>query len=653
MKVAALLGVLAVATVASAAAAPRSTLTLTDLRKTVSLRQPEISADGKRIVVLVARRNYAKNLTATDLVLVDVASRAARALVRDARVQAAHWSPDSRTIAYVAEPKSGDDKSPQLFVLPLDGGEPLQLTHEKKGVSDFIWRPDSRALTYVATPEAPNAKAIENHDDAFEVTDDAWTAQEAPVPDRLYEISPAGGSPRRIGDWNWSVAGGLTYSADGRGLFVTRVKPNAHPNRYLASEIVRVDVRTGAVTPIPRLSATQGDPIRSPDGRYIAYDFANPRGSMQIEAALARSDGTDPRFLTRRLDRNVSIQGFTSGDALAIVANDGTQRRLYRVASDGAVTTYPVGTMDVASASFARDGTAALVGSPPLRAAELYVFHPHAAAPARLTHYNDWLGAFALGKERTIVWRSGDGFHPDGVLIAPPHPRAGVRVPLLLLIHGGPTSASTLGFSGFAQVLAARGWFVFEPNYRGSDNLGLAFARTTVPYIASVPGRDIEDGLAAVLKLGVVDASRIGVSGWSEGGLMTSWLIGHDTRWKAAVSGAAVNDWIQYSAMTDAKDFTPEFIGRSPWTNPALMAIFQSESPLTYAARVKTPTLILSDAGDFRVPTPLAYEFYHDVRAAGTPVQFVIYPVIGHFPSDPVRSEDVMRRWEAWIGKYL
>jgi dipeptidyl aminopeptidase/acylaminoacyl peptidase len=283
----------------------------------------------------------------------------------------------------------------------------------------------------------------------------------------------------------------------------------------------------------------------------------------------------------------------------------------------------------------------------------LYVLPPHARLPIRLTHYNDWIDGFALGVANTITWKSKDGFSPDGVLVTPPNWHKGMRAPLVLYIHGGPTSASNTAFSSFPQVLAAHGWFVFEPNYRGSDNLGLAFARTTVPHIASVPGQDIEDGLAALLKAGSVDPTRIAVSGWSEGGLMTSWLITHDTRWKAAVSGAAVNDWIGYSAMTDAKDFTPQFIGPSPWTNPSLMDTFNAESPLTYASNVKTPTLIMSDAGDYRVPTPLAYEFYHDVRATGTPVQFVIFPVNGHFPTDPVRNEDVSRRWEAWLLKYL
>jgi dipeptidyl aminopeptidase/acylaminoacyl peptidase len=636
-----------------ASAAPTATLTLADLRKAVSLASPQISPNGDRVAVLVSRRDYVKDRIETNLDVVDVRTHATRTLVRDARVRAVRWAPDGHAIAYVVEPKSGEDKSAQAFVLPMNGGEPLQLTHEKEGVTDLAWRPDSRALTYVAVAEAPNAKAIEQHDDAFQVTDDAWTAQAAPVPDRLYEIAAGGGTPHRIVSWHWSVAGGFTYSADGRSLFVTRLKPDAHPNRYLASEIVRVSVANGTVSRIAALSSTQADPIRSLDGRFVAYDFANPRASMQTEAALADAGAEHPRFVTRHLNRDVSIEAFAPDGALVLAANDGTRSRLFHVGNDGAIAAYPLGDVDVFAASVAPNGTVALIGATPNHPSELYALPARASAPQRLTHYNGWIGAFALGKSRTITWRSGDGFHPDGVLTAPPHWHAGARAPLVLLIHGGPSATSTMGFNGFAQVLAAHGWFVFEPNYRGSNNLGAEFARTTVPYIASVPGRDIEAGLSAVLSLHLVDTARIGVSGWSEGGLMTSWLIGHDARWKAAVSGAAVNDWIGYSAMTDAKDFTPQFIGRSPWTDPSLMNTFNAESPLTYAMNVKTPTLILSDAGDYRVPTPLSYEFYHDVRATGTPVQFVIFPVNGHFPSDPVRAEDVYRRWEAWLAKYL
>jgi dipeptidyl aminopeptidase/acylaminoacyl peptidase len=635
------------------AAAANPTLKLEDLRKIVAPSSPQISPDGSHVALLVPKRDFTKDETTYTLVLVDTHSHAIRSLIRDAHVSNPSWSPDGRFIAFTEVTGTDKDKATQLFVLPMDGGEALQLTHEKKGVEDYQWRPDGRALAYVAGGEAPNAKAIEAHDDAFDVTYEAWTAQAAPVADVLYEVTSSGGTPRRIPHWSQNVAGGFTYSADGRSLFVTRSKPNAHPNRYLAHEIVRVDVRSGAISSIDALSTTQEGPVRSPDGRHIAYGFANPKGTMQSEVALADANGKHPQFLTKHLDRNADILDFASNDAVLMVANDGTNRRFYRVSADGSVAIAPIGNLAGFEASVARDGTIAFTANAPDRPTELYLLAPHATQPVRLTHYNDWIDRYAVASSSTIMWKSTDGFSPDGVLVRPPNWHKGMRAPLVLFIHGGPTSASNTAFSSFPQVLAAHGWFVFEPNYRGSDNLGLAFARTTVPHIASVPGQDIEDGLAAVLKSGSVDPSRIAVSGWSEGGLMTSWLIGHDTRWKAAVSGAAVNDWIGYSAMTDAKDFTPQFIGPSPWTDPSLMNTFNAESPLTYAGNVKTPTLILSDAGDFRVPTPLAYEFYHDVRATGTTVQFVIFPVNGHFPSDPVRSEDVYRRWEAWVLKYL
>jgi dipeptidyl aminopeptidase/acylaminoacyl peptidase len=267
-----------------------------------------------------------------------------------------------------------------------------------------------------------------------------------------------------------------------------------------------------------------------------------------------------------------------------------------------------------------------------------------------LTGYNDALAARTLGRSRTITWRSADGFPVTGVLTEPVGFTPGRRYPLVVVIHGGPTSTSTDGFSALPQLMSARGWLVFQPNYRGSDDLGHRFAQATVPRITSSPARDVLDGVDAVERMGIVDRTRIGVSGWSEGGLLTSWLIGHDHRWRAAFSGAAVNDWVGYADLTDAQDFTPSFIGGSPWTSARERALYDAESPLTYAAAVRTPTMIVTDAGDYRVPTPLSYEFYHATRAAGAPVQLVVIPVNGHFPSDPLHREDVNRRWVAWFG---
>ncbi len=630
-----------------------STLTLADLRKLVAVGQPEISPDATRVIVSIGRRNYDKDRLDTDLVLIDVASHAQRKLLRQLRLSGYKWSPNGAEIAYVAVPAAGDDKSPQLFVLPMSGGEALQLTHEKNGVDDFAWRPDGKVLAYAAEPEPANAKALEHGENAFNVTEEAWTEQSPTATHELYEISASGGKARRIGDGSLKTAGGFTYAADGNSLFVTRLTAGASPNQYLARDIVNVRVRDGQVTRLPQLSPTQGDPIRSLDGTHLAFGFTNPHGSMQREVAIANAAGQNAQWASRSLDRNVATIAFMPDNSVIVNVSDHTQRKLFRLAN-GSHTEVPIGDVQpVSDVSVAKNGTIVFGASRENRPRDVYILLPHAKAPQQLTDENAWLASYTIPKSETINWKTADGMAADGVLIYPPTWRTGTKAPLVLMIHGGPTGESTTAFDAFAYVLASHGWFVFEPNYRGSDGLGLKFARTTVPHITSVPGDDIERGLDAVLKLGVVDPSQIAVSGWSEGGLMTSWLITHDTRWKAAVSGAAVNDWIGYSAMTDAKSFTPEFIGPKPWDDPSLFSIYKSESPLTYADRVKTPTLILSDAGDYRVPTPLAYEFYHAVRATGTPVKFVIWPVVGHFPSDPVRSEDVYRQWEAWLVTYL
>ena len=244
-----------------------STLTLADLRNLVNLGQPRISPDGTRIAVSIGKRNFDKDLTENDLVLVDVRSHAQRKLLRNVRIVDYEWSPNGASLAYIAAPASGEPKSAQLFVLPMNGGEPLQLTQEKNGVEDFVWRPDGKILAYSAQPEAPNQKALDHGENAFNVTEEAWTEQSTTPTHDLYEISASGtGKPHHIGNASLKVVGGFTYAADGRSIFVTRLPAGASPNQYLATEIVNVRLSDGRVNSVPTLSATQGDP----SGRWTA-----------------------------------------------------------------------------------------------------------------------------------------------------------------------------------------------------------------------------------------------------------------------------------------------------------------------------------------------------------------------------------------------
>jgi dipeptidyl aminopeptidase/acylaminoacyl peptidase len=265
---------------------------------------------------------------------------------------------------------------------------------------------------------------------------------------------------------------------------------------------------------------------------------------------------------------------------------------------------------------------------------------------------NVFVEKLSLGRVASVDWQGPNGFHEDGVLTYPPDYRQGRKYPLVLEIHGGPESASTQAFSPLTQMLAAAGFVVFEPNYRGSTNLGDAYQHAIFRDTGDGPGKDVMAGLAAVEKLGIVDTNRIGVSGWSYGGYMTTWLTGHYPVWKAAVSGAALTDWVMDYTISYYQQGDTYYFGGSPWT-AKYRDIWREQSPIAYAQNVKAPTLIMGDVGDPNVPLVNSYEWYHALRDSGDTVEFYAYPADTHFPRDVVQTTDVFSRWVGWMTKYL
>jgi dipeptidyl aminopeptidase/acylaminoacyl peptidase len=298
-------------------------------------------------------------------------------------------------------------------------------------------------------------------------------------------------------------------------------------------------------------------------------------------------------------------------------------------------------------------GEIAFIASEPQRPSELYYMASTEAAPQRLTDFNAETASLELGRSETIHWES-DGFHADGVVTYPPGFTPGKKYPLVLYVHGGPRSASKQAFSSRAQLLAAQGWIVFEPNYRGSDNLGNAFQAAIWNDAGAGPGRDVMAGVKQLEQRGSIDSDRMAVSGWSYGGYMTTWLLGnYPERWKAAVAGAAVTDWMDQYNLGDGNVRGGARFGGSPWTDAKRILSYREQSPISYASKIKAPTLILSDTGDHRVPITQSFELYHALRDNGVTTQFIAYPVSGHSPADPVHSRDVDRRWIAWFARYL
>ena len=270
----------------------------------------------------------------------------------------------------------------------------------------------------------------------------------------------------------------------------------------------------------------------------------------------------------------------------------------------------------------------------------------------RLTDYNAAIARLPLATSVTVPLALSNGLDSDALLLKPPGFSTGRRYPLLLIVHGGPTSASTAGFDPLAQLKAARGWLVLEPNYRGSDNHGLALQRAVRYDAEAGPGKDIMTAVNAVRAMGIVDDRRIAVSGWSYGGIMTAWMITHYHLWRAAVSGASVNDWAtDYSVSDDPASDAALFHG-SPWVG-ANRDEWERASAINYARDVTTPVLLLHDIGDNRDAVTNSYEFFHALRDNGKDVTFLAWPVAGHFPHDPGHVRDVFEHWIGYIARHF
>jgi dipeptidyl aminopeptidase/acylaminoacyl peptidase len=640
-------------------AAP-SPLQLGDLRGLVSYSAVQIAPDARHVVAVERRSDFKENRAVTKLVLIDVRTRAERVLTPDRQsVQSPRWSPSGDRIAFLSP--GGEKKTPQVWILPADGGEAMRLTDAERGVGGFAWRPDGREIAYVTEDEPPNKKQIDAHDDAFDVTYEAWTARASATPSHVWLIPAATGKARRLTSGTWSVAGGeLSYRPDGRAIAFTR-SPDGTSNSGFRTVVAVADVASGKVTTFGEPGSEA--PVWDRTGTSIAYARPNAVARVQTDIILANAGGTHAVNLGERLDRNAGSAAFLPDGTLITEAPDGTRARFFTLARDGTITMLRFADVNPSMPSVARDGTLAFSGSTPSDPSEVYVLRPpanvidrrtwHGGAPERLTSKNAWLASRAIGTKRTIAWHAADGTLLDAVITEPPGFVKTAKYPLVLLIHGGPTGSTRAQFSSLPALMASRGWLVMEPNYRGSDNHGAKSIATSLGKPMSVAGQDILDGLGVLEREGIVDTTRIGVSGWSAGGMMTSWLITHDTRWRAALSGAGVDSLVGVATMSDVNTYAPVLLRGDPWADPAAMQRALEESPLTYADRVKTPTLIVTDAGDQRVPTPLAYEFYHAIRATGTPAELLVYPVNGHFPSDPLHAEDVNRRWIDWFAKHF
>ena len=451
----------------------------------------------------------------------------------------------------------------------------------------------------------------------------------------------------------------ISWSPDGKLLAFTR-QEGPHSGRWEERTVQILNVETGEIRKLTDHKVLEQYGLFSPDGSQVAYLYPREGARLNnIEVYVTRVASGEAQSLSRALDRNiVRAVWMADGNSLLMGGHDGTQTALWLQPLNGAAKRLALGEINPAWAfwvdvSAGKNGDLAFPGTTTGHPSELYYMANWNDVPKKVTDFNSEIAGRSLGKGERINWKGPDGFLEDGVLVYPPDFRKDRKYPLVLIIHGGPGAASTTQFDFLGQLMAARDVVVFEPNYRGSENLGNAYRHAIWNDAGDGPGRDVMAGIEAVKKLGFVDESRIAVSGWSYGGYMTSWLIGHYHTWKVALAGAPVTNWLDQYNLSDFNTATvrQSFQG-APYVKGNMKA-YVEQSPITYAGQINTPTLILCDTGDFRVPITESYELYHALKDNGVEVHFFAYPVAGHFPTDPVRQLDVYRRWVEWIAEHL
>lgn len=643
---------------------------LDDLGRIVRVTDPQIAPDGKSIVIVVSRANYEENRYDADLVLVDAASGNQRVLTHERRsVSHPRFSPSGDQLAFLSSVALANGQPPraQIFVMPMKGGDARRLTSAPKAVQQFAWSPDGSAIAFATEDEPEKKTGPERFNDSFEVGNDDFLIQSQALPTHAWIVPAAGGEARRLTSGSWSLpinhppgapASPLTWSADGKSIALVRL-PTPHSGDARDATIQILDVATGRMRGLTGRNHSEGQPTFSPDGSLVAYWQPRDGESGNLnEIHVVPAAGGAGKSITRALDRHMARSiWMNDGKAMLVGANDGTRVSLWLQPIDGPARKLDLGTISPASsfwvdAAVGKDGAIAFTGSDPSHPAELYYLSSPTSKPKRLTNLNVEVAGLALGRTEVVTWQS-DKFTHNGIVTYPPDFSSSQKYPLVLVIHGGPTAASLETFSSQAQLMAAKGWIVFQPNYRGSDQIGSTYQRAIINDAGAGPGRDVMAGLEALKQRGFVDTARIAVSGWSYGGYMTTWLLGNYSGWRVAVAGAAVTDWMDQYNLGDANVRRGAAFGGSPWTDPKRLQAYIDQSPITYAAKIRTPTLVMTNTQDFRVTPTQSFKLYHALKDNGVPTQFIAYPIYGHNAGDPVRQRDVQRRWIGWIEQYF
>jgi len=541
------------------------------------------------------------------------------------------WSPDGRMLGFL----SNRVGARQVYVAPADGGEATPLTAVKSGVDDFHWSPDGRSIAYLAQDDEARAKA-----------DDPQVADREEDLPRLWLLDVGSKATRRLGKTGWRIDE-FQWRDETQILVVASDKPWADA---FSDAVYGIATRDGAAGLIDTPPQPFEGLLVSPDSRTLAIRSTLASGPIARDLLVGPIEGRALKDVSAPPGLAVAEVRWHEARTIWARVVDGFYNRLYRL-TQGAPPVRLDLPMSVDTFDVSRGGDLAFVGEDFDHLPEIYL-KVGDSAPRQLSHLQQGWDGVALASTSIFRTRSFDGTMIEAALMKPTTAASGAKPPLVLLVHGGPSSNFSAGYGwegAWAQMLAAHGYAVLMVNPRGSNGYSEDFVKANRGDWGGGDYKDLMAVLDAVIARGDADAERLGIGGWSYGGEMTAWAITQTRRFKAAVAGAAVYDQ-QAEFETEGHSDGDEWYFGTPWEHPD---VFARNSPATYIGNAKTPTLIFDGLEDTANPVGQSKGLYRALKHLGVETRMVLYPGEGHSPRKGSYNIDMFERIVDWYDAHL
>lgn len=643
---------------AAVVAADEGGVSIADAMRIQTCGSVQVSPDGSRIAYLVTvPRGLDEDAGSahSELHVADIASgRSLPFVTGKVSVRSPRWSPDGRTIAFLA--KRGDDTATQVWAIAVDGGEARRLTSAASNVLGFRFHPDGKRLLFIAQEAEPKrAKELAKKGYGFVFYEENLRHR------NLYVQPVAGGEAaqltRDVTVW------GVDPTPDGSAVIIAASTKNLVDHEYMFQQLHHLDLASGELRQLTRHAGKLGDFAVSPDGTNVAFTGARDvRDHAASQAWVVPLAGGQARNLTPPGFRgHVNEVSWRDASTLLVHSSEGVWNNLrlaplgggeWQLLLDGR------GAGVVAGApSASRDGgVIAFVGSTPSVPAEVYLWRPNGRL-RQLTTRNPWLAERRLGRQEVIRYTARDGQEIEAILVYPLNYQKGTRYPLIVSVHGGPEAHHSNGwltrYLDPAQVLAARGYLALYPNYRASTGYGVEFAMAGYGDPAGKEFDDVADGIAHLVTIGLADSERVGLGGGSYGGYAAAWFATHYTALVRAVAMfVGISDLVAKVGTTDI-----------PWEDQLVHIgspleevwdLMRQRSPIFWAKQSRTAVLIMHGDADTRVHPSQSLAMYRRLKMNDHPAaRLVLYPGEGHGNAKQPGRVDVLCRHLAWYDHYV